>query len=190
MRRTLAPYMTWAKLRTPPRYDLAGSNLLACTLDDLPGAGLVDLNGANSEGWVPLVEAIASRYGVAPEQVATGAGCSGANFLAFAALVEPGDEVVVERPAYDPLLGALELLGARVVRFERTREDRWAVDPDRIRRVLSPRTRLVVLTSPHNPTGVLIPGDILDRIANDAAAVGARGAQGARRCRCRGRASR
>ena len=73
MRQEWAPYMTWAKLRTPPRYDLAGSNLLACTLDDLPGAALEDLNGANSEGWAPLVECIASRYGVSTEQVATGA---------------------------------------------------------------------------------------------------------------------
>jgi len=169
----LAPYMTWAKLRTPPRYDLAGSNLLACTLADLPGAVLGELNGANSEGWPPLVEAIASRYGVTTDQVATAPGCSGANFLAFAALISPGDEVLVERPGYDPLLGALRLLGARIVRFERRREDRWAVDPDRVRAAMSPKTRLVVVTSPHNPTGVLIPPAVLDRIAADAAERGA-----------------
>lgn len=169
----LAPYMAWAKLRAAPRYDLAGSNLLACTLDDLSGAGPVELNGANSDGWPPLVEAIASRYGVASDQVATAVGCSGANFLAFAALLQPGDEVVVERPGYDPLLGALELLGTRVVRFDRRWEDRWVVDPDRVRAAMSARTRLVVLTSPHNPTGVLIATEILDRLAADAAAIGA-----------------
>jgi aspartate/methionine/tyrosine aminotransferase len=173
VRQELAPYMAWAKLRTPPRYDLAGSNLLSCTPDDLPHADRVDLNGANSEGWPPLVEAIASRYGVAPDQVATAGGCSGANFLAFAALVEPGDEVVVERPVYDPLVGALELLGARIIRFDRRWEDRWAVDPDRVRAALSPRTKLVVLTSPHNPTGVVIPTEVIDRLAADASAVGA-----------------
>ena len=128
----LAPYMTWAKLRPPPRYDLAGSNLLACPLEELPGLDSLEPGGANSEGWAPLVERIASRYGVTPAQVATGGGCSGANLLAFAAVVEPGDEVVVERPGYDPLLGALELIGARITRFERRREDRWAIDPDRV----------------------------------------------------------
>lgn len=173
-RSELAPYMAWAKLRTPPRYDLAGSNLLSCTLDDLAGGDPLVLNGPNGEGWPPLVEAIAARYGVRTDQVATGPGCSGANFLAFAALVEPGDDVVVERPGYDPLLGALELLGARVRRFERRWEDRWAVDPDRVRAALTSRTRLVVVTSPHNPTGVLVSSDALDRIAEDAAAVGAR----------------
>jgi len=173
-RSELAPYMAWSKLRAPPRYDLAGSNLLACTLADLPGAGAVEPNGPNSDGWPPLVEAIAARYGVASDQVATAGGCSGANFLAFAALLEPGDEVAVERPGYDPLLGALELLGARIVRFDRRWEDRWAVDPDRVRAAMTARTRLVVLTSPHNPTGVLVAPDALDRVAADAASIGAR----------------
>lgn len=170
----LAPYMAWSKLRPPPRYDLAGSNLLGCTLDDLPGAGDIELNGPNSEGWPPLVEAIASRYGVGTDQVATAGGCSGANFIAFAAVLERGDEVVVERPGYDPLVGALELLGARVVRFDRRWEDRWAVDPERVRAAMTARTRLVVLTSPHNPTGVLVAPDALDRVAADAASLGAR----------------
>ena len=169
----LAPYMSWAKLRPPPKYDLAGSNLLGCTLEDLPGADPIEPNGPNSDGWAPLVELIAARYGVTPDQVATGGGCSGANFLAFAALLGPGDEVVVERPGYDPLLGALELLGARIVRFERRFDDGWVLDPDRVRAALTPRTRLVVVTSPHNPTGVLTPLDVIDRVAADAAALGA-----------------
>ena len=169
----LAPYMAWAKLRQPPRYDLAGSNLLACPLDELPGVDSFEPGGGNSEGWVPLVEQIASRYGVTPDQVATGAGCSGANLQAFAAVVGHGDEVVVERPGYDPLFGALELLGARVVRFERRREDRWAIDPERVRAAITPRTRLVVITSPHNPTGVLTPPAVIDRIVEHAGAVGA-----------------
>ena len=170
----LAPYMAWAKLRTPPRYDLAGSNLLACTLDDLPGADRPEPGGANSEGWPPLVELIAARYGVSPDQVATGGGCSGANLLAFAAVVQPGDEVIVERPGYDPLIGALELVGARILRFERRREERWVIDPERVRAAITARTRLVVITSPHNPTGVLTPPDVIDRLAEDAAGVGAR----------------
>jgi aspartate/methionine/tyrosine aminotransferase len=80
---------------------------------------------------------------------------------------------VVERPAYDPLLGALQLLGARIIRFERRWEDRWQVDPDRVRAKLSPRTKLVVITSPHNPTGVLVAPEVIDRIAANAAGVGA-----------------
>ena len=169
----LAPYMAWAKLRPSPRYDLAGSNLLACPVAELESAESLDPGGANSEGWEPLVERIAARYGVATDQVATAGGCSGANFQGFAAVVEPGDEVIVERPGYDPLLGALELIGARILRFERRLEERWAVDPDRVRAAITPRTRLVVITSPHNPTGVVTPPEVIDRLVEDAAAVGA-----------------
>ncbi len=57
-------------------------------------------------------EAIAARYGVSRDMVVTAQGTSGANFLVFAALVKAGDEVLVERPGYDPLMGPPLLLGA------------------------------------------------------------------------------
>ena len=169
-----APYMEWAKKRPVPRWDLAGSNLLGCTLEDLPGAtAVLELNGLNPDGYPPLNEAIAHRYGVAVDNVATGPGCSGANFLAIAALVRPGDEVLVERPAYDPLLGVLRLLGASIARFDRTAEDGWAVDPDRVRAGLTGRTRLIVLSSPHNPSGILASRDALLEIGRLAESAGA-----------------
>ncbi|HYX21301.1 MAG TPA: aminotransferase, partial [Thermoanaerobaculia bacterium] len=92
MTRVRAPYMEWAKGRPRPAIDLAGSNLAPCALDDLPGAReALDLAGESPEGWAPLVAAIAERHGVAPDRVATAGGCSGANFFAGAALLEPGD---------------------------------------------------------------------------------------------------
>jgi hypothetical protein len=154
--------MEWAKNRPKPAIDLAGSNLLACTLDDLPGAReAVDLAGESPNGYPPLVEAIASRYGVQSANVATAVGCSGANFLALAALVESGDDVLFEQPGYDPLAAAAAMVGARVARFERRFEDGWRVDADRIARALTPSTRIVMLSSPHNPSGVLADEDDL-----------------------------
>ena len=156
MTRARSPYMEWAKSRPRPAIDLAGSNLLACALDDLPGArDAVDLAGESPEGYVPLVERIASRYGVGYENVATAVGCSGANFLALAALVEAGDEVLVESPGYDPLPAASAMLGANVLSFQRRFEDGWRLDPERIAAAMTPRTRALVITSPHNPSGVL-----------------------------------
>jgi len=154
--------MEWAKNRPKPAIDLAGSNLLACSLEDLPGAReAVDLAGESPNGYPPLVEAIASRYGVGTANVATAVGCSGANFLALAALVESGDDVLFEQPGYDPLAAAAVMLGARVPRFERRFEDGWRLDPDRIARALSPRTRVLMISSPHNPSGALAsPGDL------------------------------
>jgi aspartate/methionine/tyrosine aminotransferase len=83
-------------------------------------------------------------------------GTSGANFLAFAGLLEPGDEVLVEQPTYEPLLAALELFGVRVKRFARRFEDGWRIDLDSLREQMSDRVRLVVITNPHNPSGVAL----------------------------------
>ncbi len=162
MTRATAPYMEWAKARPRPEIDLAGSNLLACTLDELPGArDAVEIAGESPDGYPPLVDAIARRYGVASDRVATAGGCSGANFLSCAALLEPGDEVVVESPFYDPMPAAARLLGASVITFERRFEDGYDVDVDRVAAALSPRTRLVLLSNPHNPSGALARPDSL-----------------------------
>jgi aspartate/methionine/tyrosine aminotransferase len=165
MSRSRSPYMEWAKHRPKPAIDLAGSNLLACTLDDLPGAReALDLAGESPDGYLPLIDAIAARYGVKPDNVATAVGCSGANFLALAALVENGNEVLFERPGYDPLAAAAEMLGARVTRFERRFKDGWRLDPDRIARALTPSTHVVVLSSPHTPSGVTAGAEELREI--------------------------
>ena len=158
----LAPYLLWAKTRAPAPIDLAGSNLLHCTLDDLPGArDAVDLSAPNDDGYAPLVERLAAHYGVDAGRVVTAAGCSGANFLAIAATVGGGDDVLVERPTYDPIVGACRLMGARVATFARRHEDGWRLDLDEVARRLTRRTRLVAITRPHNPSGVLIPPDDL-----------------------------
>ncbi|MEZ5318510.1 MAG: pyridoxal phosphate-dependent aminotransferase [Vicinamibacterales bacterium] len=171
---SLAPYLLWAKSRQPAPIDLAGSNLLPCTIDDLPGArDALDITAPNDDGFAPLLEAIAAHYGVTSDRVATAGGCSGANFLVVAALVGAGDEVVLERPSYDPLEGACRLMGARLVRVDRRFEDGFRLDPDRVRDAITPRTRLVILTSPHNPSGVTIDAATLTTVGAAADRVGA-----------------
>ncbi len=164
--RVWAPYMEWAKDHPRPRFDLCGSNLAPCTIEDLPETGrAVEPNGDNDHGYAPLIESIASYYGTTSERVALASGASGANFLVLAALLSPGDEVVIERPAYDPLIGAAELIGAVVTRFERRFEDGFDVDPERVQAAITPKTRLIVLTHPHNPSGVALDSAAVDRIA-------------------------
>ena len=166
--------MEWAKTRPAPEIDLAGSNILACSLDDLPGAReAVGLSGANDNGYRPLMEAIAERYGVDPERVTTAGGTAGANFLALAALLEPGDDVLVERPGYDPLLGAARLFGARTVRFDRQFQNGFALEPDRLRHAMTPRTKVIVITTPHNPTGVAADRAALEEVGRIAEHAGA-----------------
>ena len=170
---TLAPYLFWAKSREPAAMDLAGSNLLPCTIDDLPGAReALDISAANDNGYAPLVDAIAAHYRVPPERVALGTGCSGANFLAIAATVGAGDHVLIERPTYDPLIGACRLMGADVAPFDRRFDAGYAIDLDDLRRRITHRTKLIVLTNPHNPSGVLLDREAIARVAAMAADAG------------------
>lgn len=170
-----APYMEWAKARPAPRFDLTASSVVACTIADLPGArDALELTGHNENGYPPLLEAIAHAHEVPVSSVATAQGASGANFLACAALVGHGDDVLVERPAYDPLLAIPCLLGARLVRFDRPVERGFALEPAAIAAALTPTTRLIVITNPHNPTGALADEDVLHEIGRLATGAGAR----------------
>ena len=167
-------YMTWAKDHAAARYNLANSGILGCTLDDV-SLTLDDLqiNGPNHEGYAPLKELIAQTYGVTAEQVVTSEGTSMANFLAMATVIERGDEVLIEHPAYDPLLSAAEYLGARVKRFHRTPENGWQLDLEELRSAVNERTRLIVLTSPHNPSGIAVERAAMIELGELAQRVGA-----------------
>jgi len=176
MTRTLTtPYIEWAKLQSCARYTLATSGMAAASLADI-GARLedIEISGTAAYGYPPLVERIAAKFGVQPDMVVCEAGTSGANFLAMAALVSPGDEVIVERPTYEPLLGVAEFLGARVRRFDRRTEAGFAVEVDRLAALLTSNTRLIVLANLHNPSSALIDPSTLERVGEVAARVGAR----------------
>ena len=169
-----APYMEWAKSRPTPRFDLAISAVSACTIEELPGArDVLELTGRNENGYPPLIEAIARAHDVPVECVATAHGASGANLLACAALLSQGDEVLVERPAYDPLLATPQLVGARLVRFDRRVEDGFALDPSAVAAAMTPHTRLIIITNPHNPTGALDQEEVLREVGRIATRAGA-----------------
>lgn len=168
-------YLTWTKRRAPARYNLARSGVPRLELERLD-LSLADLlhNENAEDGWPPLMERIAVRQGVTAAHVVTTHGCSMANHLAMAATIEAGDDVVMETPVYEPMLRVAEYLGARVIPFARQVENRWRIDVDDIRRALTPKTKLVVLSNLHNPTGAF-DGDVtLTEVARVAADAGAR----------------
>lgn len=170
-----APYRTWAKRYIPPRWDLTGSHVHPCTLADLPGAvEAVDLYERNEDGYPPLLRALARRFGVDSDRVTTANGATGAGFLALAALIRPGDKVMVEWPGYDPLSGAIRLLGGEIVDITREWDREFAVDPDQLAQSLTHDTKAIVLTNPHDPTGVYAGKVELLEIEALANAVGAK----------------
>lgn len=171
---SLAPYLTWAKTRRAPEIDLAGSNLLACTMEELPGAReALELSTPSGEGYPPLLDGIAGIYGCDPGRIVTAPGCSGANFVAIAALVGAGDEVLIEHPTYDPLIGVCRLMGATVRPFPRRFDTGYRVEIDAVRPLMSSRTKLLILSRPHNPSSAIVPDGTLVELGRLAASVGA-----------------
>ncbi len=102
---------------------------------------------------------VAALYGRAydPEsEITVTAGATQAIMAAVFALAGPGDEVIVLEPAYDCYLPAIELAGATAVRIPLDAARGYAVDWDRVRAAIGPRTRLLMLNFPHNPTGAVL----------------------------------
>jgi aspartate/methionine/tyrosine aminotransferase len=167
--------MEFAKL-SHARYPLGASGVKGMTLKEL-GASMDDIeinNPGGGYGYPPLLERIAHYCGVAPEKVVCANGCSMAYHLAYAATFDPGDDVLIEQPAYEVMMTAAQFLGANVRRFQRRYENGFAVDPQEIERQLTPRTRLIVLCNLHNPSSALTGNDTLRAIGDLARSVGAR----------------
>lgn len=167
--------MHWAKSRPPVKYDLTLSGILNLPITELEfDPKQLELHGQNAYGYTPLVEAIAAHRRVAPENVVTvSGGTSMANHLAMAALIEHGDEVLIEQPAYDPLLSVAQYLGAKIKRFPRRFEDGFKIDLEALEKQISTSTRLIVLTNLHNPSSVLVDEETLQRIGSIARTAGA-----------------
>ncbi len=175
MRQKHSDYMHWAKTQSRARYNLATSGVGPFPLRELSfDCAQLEINGDNSYGYLPLKCAIANRAGVDPDCVVMAAGTSFANYLAMATLLDPGDEVLIEHPAYGLLVDAASYIGADVKRFPRTEESGYALDPAAVRDVITPRTKLIVITNLHNPSSALAPEAALREVADLARSAGAR----------------
>ena len=117
-----------------------------------------------------LPAVIAAHHGRPENEAAPALGTSHALWLAYAASLAPGDEVLVETPVYEPLVRAVPGFGATVRLFERRREDGFAVDVDRVVALLGPKTTLVSLSNLHNPSGVRTPDETIADLAGKLAA--------------------
>jgi aspartate/methionine/tyrosine aminotransferase len=167
-------YLEWAKLHSKARFGLAGSDVLHFPFADLhANASDLSLSPPGGYGYKPLLERIAAKAGVGVECVVHAQGTSMANHLAMAALLEPGDEVLVEEPTYEALLAVAHYLGARIRRFPRQFEAGFQIDPREVERAISPRTRLIVITNLHNPSGVRTPDSVLKIVGEVARSLGA-----------------
>lgn len=115
------------------------------------------LGYGHTDGTPALRAAVASWYeGAEAAQVMVATGTSEANFLALAALTEPGDHIVVLTPNFMQIDGLARALGVEVTRVALRPQDHWQPDAEAVRAAIGPCTRLVTLCDPGNPTGVVM----------------------------------
>ena len=125
-----------------------------------PMAGMPELRTAIAN----KVEALyGARYDVEQEITVT-AGATQALFTAIAAFVRAGDEVIVFAPCYDSYVPAIETVGGKAVYAQLSFPD-YTPDWDQARALITPHTRMIIINSPHNPTGSLLGADDLAALA-------------------------
>ena len=124
-------------------------------------------------GAKPLRDAIAAKtsrhypgWTVDPEtQITVTCGATEGMIAAMLAVLDPGDEVVVFEPFYENY-GPDAILTGATPRYVTLHEPNWSIDPDELRRAITPRTRAIVVNSPHNPTGKVFDRAELELIAD------------------------
>ncbi|HSF40405.1 MAG TPA: capreomycidine synthase [Thermoanaerobaculia bacterium] len=128
--------------------------LLGISLEDLDR---VVFHDSRTLGGPALRQAVAERWGGgAVERAIVTHGATEANFLVMTALLERGDEVVILDPLYQQLYSIAESLGCLLHRWPLRFEHGFVPDLDDARRLIGPRTRMVVVNFPHNPTGATL----------------------------------
>jgi len=133
-------------------------------------------------GWPALCKEVAFDHGrwldrsldpTANVQVTDGA--TEGLFAAMQAFIDPGDEVVLFEPFYDAYPADVVMAGGtvRTIPLQPDQSGRWTFDPDRLRAVVGAATKMIVVNTPHNPTGTVFREDELDSIVREAERVGA-----------------
>ncbi len=152
-------------------YERIRSNLAESSVADTP---LRDL-GVNLDDLVlmygdhlgrPALRAaiVADSPSLRADDVLVTPGAAAALFIVHTTLLGPGDELVVVRPNYATNLETPRAIGASIRQLDLHYEDDWTVDPERVTALITPRTKLVSLTTPHNPTGQVMSEDALREV--------------------------
>ena len=161
--------------------DLSESGVRPVSLRELGEMGLdlesileTPLSYSQSNGTIPLRESLAATYpGATPDNLEVTNGTSEANYLLALALIRPGDEVAFQVPNYMQYWGLPKSLGARVNTFRLRIDADWEPDWEEFERAVNPRTRLVYLSNPNNPSGSVLSAEAMRRIVDRCDRVGA-----------------
>ena len=165
----------FAKYEFKAPYLLCSSDCESISVADLlelePGAeeGLKDLwlGYTESQGDPNLREEIAKLYpGIKAEHVLIHAGAEEAIFNTMNALLAPGDHVIVQFPCYQSLAEIAETIGCDVTYWKLENGPDWQLDFDFLREQITPKTKLVIVNTPHNPTGYQLSSEDFQQLSD------------------------
>jgi aspartate/methionine/tyrosine aminotransferase len=143
--------------------------------DDADRAAVMatSIDYSKAAGADDLRVAIAKRNDVDPEEVLILTGASEALLIVFFAAAQTGVNVVLPDPAFPPTAAIPRALGIEVRSYHLRRENGYAIDLDEVAALVDARTRILLINSPHNPTGAVIPDETKRELARIASANGA-----------------
>ncbi|MFA5795406.1 MAG: aminotransferase class I/II-fold pyridoxal phosphate-dependent enzyme [Candidatus Brocadiia bacterium] len=163
-------HIEWVKMLplSKVKYPLMISGIESVTMKELLKMGFslkhMDLFGHDGDYYGPrsLKAAVAGYYKVNPDNIALIGGANMAIYMACAALLESGDEVIIESPSYEPIRRAAESMGAVIKLLPRRMENRYQPDPAELKRLITSKTRLILTTNLHNPSGIAMDDDVME----------------------------
>jgi aspartate/methionine/tyrosine aminotransferase len=161
--------------------DMSESGVRPVSLRELSEMGLdiesvldMPLGYSQSNGTIALREELAKTYpGATPDHIEVTNGTSEANYLLALALVRDGDEVAFQVPNYMQYGGIPKSLGAKVNHFRLQIDRDWEPDWEEFERAVNPKTRVVYVSNPNNPSGSVLPREAMQRIVARCEQVGA-----------------
>ncbi len=165
----------------PPRYDLASSTGPHWTARELMGLLSTDererlfeteLVYSSTYGAEKLRAAVGEMQGVNPEQVRVVTGASEALLILFFLAAGPGANVILPFPLFPPTAVIPALLGLETRFYRLRREDDFRIDPDEVKKLADSNTKLLLVNSPHNPTGATVSDEEMRELHDFAASRG------------------
>ena len=133
-----------------------------------------DLNYAHANGIPELRKNIAALYhGATEENILVTVGAIEANYLTIRTLLSPEDEIVIMQPNYMQIWGVAKNHSLNIRTFNLKEENGWAPDLDELKRAITPKTKLIAVCNPNNPTGYILSDDEMGAIISAADSVGA-----------------
>jgi len=163
----------FAKYEFSAPYLLCASDCRSMSIGDLldmePGSEdkfkKLWLGYTESAGDPALTEQIAALYSdITPEQILVHSGAEEAIFNTMNVLLEKGDHIIVHYPCYQSLMEIAKAIGCDVTLWETHSHNQWALDLDFLKDHIRSNTRLVIINTPHNPTGYLMPRADMDEV--------------------------